>query len=705
MPTLKQKKDKFMDKKNIRNIGIIAHIDAGKTTTTERILFYSGVIHRMGEVHDGNTAMDWMDQERERGITITSAATTCIWKDKKINIIDTPGHVDFTAEVERSLRVLDGAIGIFCSVGGVEPQSETVWSQADRYNIPKMAFINKMDRVGASFDFVVDSIKSRLSDKSIPIQLPIGEQSNFKGIIDLIKMKAYYYDVDTKGVKFSETEIPKNLQKKSEKYRNTLLEFLSNDDNYILEKLINEEDIPTESIYNSLRKAVIELRIVPILCGSSLKNIGIQLLLDAICRYLPSPKDRLNLEVINKKDGSKIFINPSEKYPLIALIYKIQVDSYIGKLFYVRVYSGSLKKGDIVKNQQNGRMEKILRVMQVHSNKKKDVYSLEAGDIGVIVGTKFTSTGDTITSTEAQISLPRIIFPTPVISIAIEPKTKMDQEKFVDSLKKMEEEDPTFTLKEEKKSGQYLISGMGELHLDIIIERLKREYGVRVSLGDPRVNYKETITESVEISKEFIREIEGRGNYAVVKIRVYPLEEKGLSQREENIFSSLVKESLIPKNFWAAIKDGAMSSLLAGPLINSQVRNIKIELIGGKYNEIDSNDMAFRIATSIAVGEALQKAKPKIMEPIVKLVIISPDEYVGDIIGDLNSKRGRIMEIMRLENKQEIIAQAPISELFSYTTRIRNLSKGRATYSMQYECYRNVPNSIQELILKRIGRI
>ena len=694
-----------MDKKNIRNIGIIAHIDAGKTTTTERILFYSGVIHRMGEVHDGNTAMDWMDQERERGITITSAATTCIWKDKKINIIDTPGHVDFTAEVERSLRVLDGAIGIFCSVGGVEPQSETVWSQADRYNIPKMAFINKMDRVGASFDFVVDSIKSRLSDKSIPIQLPIGEQSNFKGIIDLIKMKAYYYDVDTKGVKFSETEIPKDLQKKSEKYRNTLLEFLSNDDNYILEKLINEEDIPTESIYNSLRKAVIELRIVPILCGSSLKNIGIQLLLDAICRYLPSPKDRLNLEVINKKDGSKIFINPSEKYPLIALIYKIQVDSYIGKLFYVRVYSGSLKKGDIVKNQQNGRMEKILRVMQVHSNKKKDVYSLEAGDIGVIVGTKFTSTGDTITSTEAQISLPRIIFPTPVISIAIEPKTKMDQEKFVDSLKKMEEEDPTFTLKEEKKSGQYLISGMGELHLDIIIERLKREYGVRVSLGDPRVNYKETITESVEISKEFIREIEGRGNYAVVKIRVYPLEEKGLSQREENIFSSLVKESLIPKNFWAAIKDGAMSSLLAGPLINSQVRNIKIELIGGKYNEIDSNDMAFRIATSIAVGEALQKAKPKIMEPIVKLVIISPDEYVGDIIGDLNSKRGRIMEIMRLENKQEIIAQAPISELFSYTTRIRNLSKGRATYSMQYECYRNVPNSIQELILKRIGRI
>ena len=694
-----------MDKKNIRNIGIIAHIDAGKTTTTERILFYSGVIHRMGEVHDGNTAMDWMDQERERGITITSAATTCIWKDKKINIIDTPGHVDFTAEVERSLRVLDGAIGIFCSVGGVEPQSETVWSQADRYNIPKMAFINKMDRVGASFDFVVDSIKSRLSDKSIPIQLPIGEQSNFKGIIDLIKMKAYYYDVDTKGVKFSETEIPKDLQKKSEKYRNTLLEFLSNDDNYILEKLINEEDIPTESIYNSLRKAVIELRIVPILCGSSLKNIGIQLLLDAICRYLPSPKDRLNLEVINKKDGSKIFINPSEKYPLIALIYKIQVDSYIGKLFYVRVYSGRLKKGDIVKNQQNGRMEKILRVMQVHSNKKKDVYSLEAGDIGVIVGTKFTSTGDTITSTEAQISLPRIIFPTPVISIAIEPKTKMDQEKFVDSLKKMEEEDPTFTLKEEKKSGQYLISGMGELHLDIIIERLKREYGVRVSLGDPRVNYKETITESVEISKEFIREIEGRGNYAVVKIRVYPLEEKGLSQREENIFSSLVKESLIPKNFWAAIKDGAMSSLLAGPLINSQVRNIKIELIGGKYNEIDSNDMAFRIATSIAVGEALQKAKPKIMEPIVKLVIISPDEYVGDIIGDLNSKRGRIMEIMRLENKQEIIAQAPISELFSYTTRIRNLSKGRATYSMQYECYRNVPNSIQELILKRIGRI
>ena len=694
-----------MKETNIRNIGIIAHIDAGKTTTTERMLFYSGVIHQMGEVHDGNTTMDWMDQEKERGITITSAVITCFWNRSQLNIIDTPGHVDFTAEVERSLRVLDGAIGVFCAVGGVEPQSETVWSQADRYKVPKIAFVNKLDRFGANFDYVVDSIRSKLTKNAFPIQLPIGKEADFVGVVDLIKMEALYFKSETFGFEFKARQIPVELINEAQICRNELLEALSNYDDEVLEALIEGKNISTAKIYQSLRKAVIELKIVPILCGSSLKNIGIQPLLDAIGLYLPSPQDVAAMAAVDSKTGKKCKVKSDSKEEFVALAYKIQTDSYIGRLLYLRVYAGRVRKGDTLLNQRTGRKERVLRLLQVHSNKKKDIQELKAGDIGAVVGTKFTFTGDTLTSPSLSIYLRRIVFPTPVISIAIEPKTQKDQEKFALSLKKLEEEDPTFTLRQDKTSGQSIISGMGELHLDILVERLRREFGVLVALGSPQVNYKETITSSITVEQEFIREMEGRGNYAIVKVQISPLAEKGTTLRQENIFESNISPDTIPKEYWESIEKGALSSCLAGPLINSPVRNVKIELIGGGYNEVDSNVIAFSIAASQATTKALKDLGTKIMEPVMKLVIVSPDEYVGDIIGDLSSKRGRINHIETLENKQEIFAFAPISELFSYTTALRNLSKGRAAFSMEFAYYEIVPKSLQEAILKKSGRV
>jgi len=686
----------------IRNIGIMAHIDAGKTTTTERMLFYTGIIHRMGEVHDGNTVMDWMAQERERGITITSAVTTCFWKEKQINIIDTPGHVDFTAEVERSLRILDGAIGIFCAVGGVEPQSETVWHQADRYQIPRLAFVNKMDRPGADFEHVVDMMHDRLTGNAFPIQIPIGKESGFNGVIDFVSMKAYYFDQETMGVKYYARKIPEEYLEKANKFRADLIEHIAEFDDNLMEKYLNDGDIQVDELISSIREATINHQFIPILCGAALKNTGIQLLIDAIIEYLPSPLNVPPAIAINKKTGEEKEIYPDKKEAFSALAYKVQIDKYVGKLIYIRVYSGSIKRSGTIYNQTNGKKERISRILQMHSNKKKDIAVLKAGDIAAVVGPKFVQTGDTITSENNDILLAAITFPDSVISIAIEPKTKADQEALSDSLKKMEEEDPTFNVSQNKDTGQTLISGMGELHLEVIIDRLKREYNVHANVGNPQVAYKETIENEVSATGEFIRELSGKGQFAVVELKLSPLKLEQLPKGKKNIFVNSISPEIIPKEFWYVIEESALNACLDGPLMSSPVERVKIELVGGKFNEVDSSDTAFSVATSIAVGAALRKAKSVIMEPLMLVNVITPEEFMGDIIGDLNSKRGKIESIRTSQNKQEIVAQVPMSELFGYTTSLRSISQGRAIYTMEYKKYDKVPANIQEKILKRV---
>ena len=686
----------------IRNIGIMAHIDAGKTTTTERMLFYTGIIHRMGEVHDGNAVMDWMAQEKERGITITSAVTTCFWKEKQINIIDTPGHVDFTAEVERSLRILDGAIGIFCAVGGVEPQSETVWHQADRYQIPRLAFVNKMDRPGADFEHVVDMMHDRLTGNAFPIQLPIGKESSFNGVIDLVSMKAYYFDQETMGVKYYPRKIPEEYLEKANKFRADLIEHLAEFDDSLMEKYLNNEDIRTDELISSIREATINHQFIPILCGAALKNTGIQLLIDAITEFLPSPLNVPPAIAIHKKTGEEKEIFPDKNKAFSALAYKVQIDKYVGKLVYIRVYSGSIKRSGTIYNQTNGKKERISRILQMHSNKKKDIAILKAGDIAAVVGPKFVQTGDTITSENNDILLSAISFPDSVISIAIEPKTKADQEALSDSLKKMEEEDPTFNVSQNKDTGQTLISGMGELHLEVIIDRLKREYNVHANVGNPQVAYKETIENQVSTAGEFIRELSGKGQFAVVELKLSPLKLEQLPKGKKNIFINSISPEIIPKEFWHVIEESALNACLDGPLMSSPVERVKIELIGGKFNEVDSSETAFSVATSIAVGAALREAKSVIMEPLMLVNVITPEEFMGDIIGDLNSKRGKIESIRTSQNKQEIVAQVPMSELFGYATGLRSISQGRAIYTMEYKKYDKVPVNIQEKILKRI---
>ena len=686
----------------IRNIGIMAHIDAGKTTTTERMLFYTGIIHRMGEVHDGNAVMDWMAQEKERGITITSAVTTCFWKEKQINIIDTPGHVDFTAEVERSLRILDGAIGIFCAVGGVEPQSETVWHQADRYQIPRLAFVNKMDRPGADFEHVVDMMHDRLTGNAFPIQLPIGKESSFNGVIDLVSMKAYYFDQETMGVKYYPRKIPEEYLEKANKFRADLIEHLAEFDDSLMEKYLNNEDIRTDELISSIREATINHQFIPILCGAALKNTGIQLLIDAITEFLPSPLNVPPAIAIHKKTGEEKEIFPDKNKAFSALAYKVQIDKYVGKLVYIRVYSGSIKRSGTIYNQTNGKKERISRILQMHSNKKKDIAILKAGDIAAVVGPKFVQTGDTITSENNDILLSAISFPDSVISIAIEPKTKADQEALSDSLKKMEEEDPTFNVSQNKDTGQTLISGMGELHLEVIIDRLKREYNVHANVGNPQVAYKETIENQVSTAGEFIRELSGKGQFAVVELKLSPLKLEQLPKGKKNIFVNSITPEIIPKEFWHVIEESALNACLDGPLMSSPVERVKIELIGGKFNEVDSSETAFSVSTSIAVGAALREAKSVIMEPLMLVNVITPEEFMGDIIGDLNSKRGKIESIRTSQNKQEIVAQVPMSELFGYATGLRSISQGRAIYTMEYKKYDKVPVNIQEKILKRI---
>ncbi len=694
----------------IRNIGIIAHIDAGKTTVTERMLYYTGYLHRMGEVHDGNAFMDWMEQEKERGITITSAVTTCYWREKQINIIDTPGHVDFTAEVERSLRVLDGAIGVFCAVAGVEPQSETVWHQADHYKVPRLAFINKMDRLGADFDHVIDMINERLDPNAFAVQIPLGKEDNFKGIIDLVEMKAYVFDETTLGLKYDLTEMPEKYVDQARSRREKMLEILSEFDENILSKYIHGEEISGEELKKSIRELTVKNKVVPILCGSALKNTGIQLLLDAITDYLPSPLDVPPIIGKEKKTGKDIAIYPDYDKRFAALAFKIQMDKYVGKLLYVRVYSGTIKKGDIVINQTNNRKERIARILQLYSNKKLDVDMMRAGDIGAIVGTKISGTADTLTTEENDLLLEPITFPDSVISIAIEPKTKSDQDNLSDSLNRMQEEDPTFHVHQDKETGQTLISGMGELHLEIIIDRLRKEYNVNFNTGNPQVSYKETITKVVEAEGEFIRDVEAKGHFAIVRLRLSPygeeqnarLEEGTLTEHKKNRFFNRITEDVIPSNFWKGIEEGALSALIDGPLTGSPVEKVNIELIGGEYNEMVSKDVDFLIAASMAVNNGLQKASPVIMEPIMLVNVIAPEEFVGDIIGDINAKRGKVIIVRSNQNKQNIVAEIPMSELFGYSTRIRSLSQGRAVYTMEFCKYEKASMSIQSSIIKNI---
>ncbi|MCD4817227.1 MAG: elongation factor G [Candidatus Cloacimonetes bacterium] len=686
----------------IRNIGIMAHIDAGKTTTTERILFYSGIIHKMGEVHDGNAVMDWMIQEKERGITITSAVTTCLWNEKKINIIDTPGHVDFTAEVERSLRILDGVIAIFCAVGGVEPQTETVWFQADKYKVPRIAFINKLDRSGADFDSVVDKIHDRLTKNALPVQIPIGLEDNFEAIIDLLSMKAYYFDKDDQGINYYSKQIPNSYLEIAQTSRDALIEHLAEYDDEVMMKYLDGMKITEQDLSKVIRKATISKQFVPILCGSSLKNKGVQLLLNAITNYLPSPLEVPAVSALNKKSKETVEIHPEINAPFSALVFKVQIDKYLGKIFYIRVYSGSLKKGESVFNQTNGKRERIARMLQIHSNKKKDVWELVAGDIVAIAGPKFVKTGDTLTSQNFNIQLADINFPDSVISQAIEPKTKADEKALMETLHKLEEEDPTFKVSQNKETGQTLISGMGELHLEIIIDRLRREFNVKANVGKPQVAYKETIGNEIIGEGEFIRELNGKGQFAVVKMKLSPLTKEDISENKL-IYQNSITDEIIHKQYWDCIESAALNACLDGPLINSPVEGIKVELIDGKYHEVDSNETAFSIATSLAVNNALRKAKGHIMEPVMLVNVITPEDFVGDIIGDINSKRGKIEKIYTKENsKQEIISEIPMSELFGYSTRLRSLSQGRAIYTMEYLKYEKVPANIQEKILKRI---
>lgn len=690
------------DLADIRNIGIMAHIDAGKTTTTERMLFYTGIIHRMGEVHDGNAVMDWMEQEKERGITITSAVTTCFWNKKQINIIDTPGHVDFTAEVERSLRILDGAVGIFCAVGGVEPQSETVWHQADRYRIPRLAFINKLDRSGADFEHAVDMIHDRLTPLAVPIQIPIGAEDKLEGVVDLVRMKSIYFDQGMQGAQYASREISPDMLDAAEEARMHLLEALSEYSDELMETYLEGNDVDEYLIYATIRDATMHHQFVPVLCGSSLKNVGVQLLLDAICNYLPSPLDVPPAEGKDKETNTPLQIAPDVKAPFSGVVFKVQMDKYVGKVLYIRVYSGSLKRGATVINQTSGKRERVARILQVHSNKKKDIQELTAGDIAAIVGPKFLYTGDTITDGELPVVYHNITFPDSVISSAIEPKTKADSDTLADALFKMEEEDPTFHVHQDKDTGQTLISGMGELHLEIIVERLKREYNVHANVGKPQVAYKETIQKEVVIHGEFIRELNGKGHYAVVDLRLTPLALSELPQGKKNLFAFEISEDVIPRIYWQAIEKSALNACNDGPLMSSPVERVKMTLVGGKFHEVDSSDTAFSIATSMAISQGLPQAQAAIMEPIMLVNVITPDEFVGDVIGDINSKRGRIETIRNENNKQTVTAEIPMSELFGYSTRLRSLSQGRAIYTMEFCKYEPVPAQIQEKILKRM---
>ncbi len=681
---------------NQRNIGIMAHIDAGKTTTTERILFYTGISHKLGETHDGQATMDWMEQEQERGITITSAATTCFWRDCRINIIDTPGHVDFTVEVERSLRVLDGAVAVFCAVGGVEPQSETVWRQADRYHVPRVAFVNKMDRSGADFFRVVGMIKERLKAKPVPLQLPIGSEESFRGQIDLVRKVALYYDDESKGESVDVREIPAELADLVDEWRMHLVESIAEEDETLLEKYLGGEELEPEEIMAGIRQATIGLKICPVICGSAFKNKGVQALLDCVVDYLPSPVDIPAMKGSDPETGAEIVCECSDAEPLSALAFKLMADPFIGHLTFLRVYSGVLEAGSTVLNAASGKKERIGRLLKMHANKREEIKDAFAGDIVAAVGLKQTATGETLCDIKRPVLLESIDFPEPVIEVAIEPKTKTDRDSLGQALQKLAKEDPSFRVKTNEETGQTLIAGMGELHLEIIVDRLTREFKVDANVGQPQVAYRETISKPAEKDLKYAKQSGGRGQYGHVVIKVEP-REPGAGYE----FVNSIVGGVIPKEYIPAVDKGIRDALLNGIMAGFPMVDVKVELIHGSYHEVDSSEQAFYIAGSMAVKEACQKAAPVLLEPIMFVEVLTPDDYMGDVMGDLNGRRGRIVSLEMRHGMQIIRAHVPLSSMFGYATDLRSRTQGRATYTMLFDHYDRVPASLAEELTKK----
>ena len=682
--------------KIVRNIGIMAHVDAGKTTLTERMLYYAGKTHRIGEVHDGAATMDWMAQEQERGITITSAATTFYWNENRINLIDTPGHVDFTMEVERSLRVLDGAVAVFCAVAGVEPQSETVWRQATKYNVPRIAFINKMDRVGADFHAAIKSMKDRLNAKPLPLVLPIGSGEDFHGVIDLVRMKAIQYNESTQGADFEYIDIPADSVSEADKWRNFLVEEVSTYDDTLMEKYVNEEKISSEEIVSALKQGCLENAFVPTLCGSAFKNKGVQRVLDAVVAFLPSPFDIDSTEAsLVDNPEEKINIKNSNDAPFTALAFKIATDPFVGRLTYLRVYSGSLKKGSFCINSNTGKKERISRILQMHANKREELQEVKAGEIVAVIGLKNTNTGHTL-SEKGDIVLESMEFPEPVVSVSIEPVSKGDQDQLAKGMSKLSEEDPTFKVEVDKETAQTLISGMGEVHLEIIIDRLKREFNVNANIGKPQVSFREAIQKSVEkIDEKFIRQSGGRGQYGHVVINVKPTE-----QGSGYTFVNKIVGGVIPREYIPAVNKGIQEALQNGVLYGYPIPDIEVELVFGSYHDVDSSEIAFKVAGSRAIINACKQANPVLMEPIMKVEATTPDNYMGDVIGDINSRRGKVDTIGQQGSNQHIKAVVPLSEMFGYATDLRSLSQGRANFYMDFSHYAKVPVQVEEKLMK-----
>ena len=679
-----------------RNFGIMAHIDAGKTTTTERILFYTGVSHKIGETHEGESTMDWMEQERERGITITSAATTCFWNDHRLNIIDTPGHVDFTMEVERSLRVLDGAVAVFDAVAGVEPQSETVWRQANRYGVPRICFVNKMDRTGANYDRCVDMIRDRLKAKPVSLQIPIGSEDKFEGVVDLITGKATVFDKASKGAEFNVIDVPANLQDLYESQRAILLDAVAEEDEALLEKYLNGEELTIDEVHSCIRKATIRQSIVPVLCGSAFRNMGVQPLLDAVVAYLPSPLDIEQMQGINPdKEDEQITCNSTDDEPLAGLVFKLFSDPYIGHLAFFRIYSGCIESGQTVYNSNTGKKERVGRLLQMHANKREEVKWAGAGDIVAVVGLKQVSTGDTICDVSRLVRLESLDIPEPVIEVAIEPKTKADRDALSAALNKLAKEDPSFRVKGDEETGQTLIAGMGELHLEIIVDRLVREFSVNANVGKPQVAYRETISKPSKSDMKHVKQSGGRGQYGHCVIEIEPNPEKGYE------FVNNISGGVIPKEYIAPIDKGIQDALKSGVQAGFPTVDVKVTLVFGSYHDVDSSEQAFYVAGSMAIKDAISKAAPIILEPIMDVEVVTPDDYVGEVMGDLNSRRGRVQSMEARVGSQSVRAQVPLSEMFGYATDLRSKTQGRANFTMQFHHYERVPQQLSEEIVKK----
>lgn len=689
-----------------RNVGIMAHIDAGKTTTTERILFYTGISHKIGEVHDGAAVMDWMEQEQERGITITSAATTCFWNgmdsqfdEHRINIIDTPGHVDFTIEVERSLRVLDGACAVFCAVGGVEPQSETVWRQANKYRVPRMAFVNKMDRTGANFLYVVNQIRERLNSQAVPIQLAIGAEENFKGVVDLIEMKAIYWNEDDMGTTFAKDEIPADMQEECDKWRAELIEAAAESSEEIMDRYLETGTLSQEDIRKGLRIRTLSNEIVPTLCGTAFKNKGVQAMLDAIVEFMPSPTDVPSIQgILDDKDSSQAERRASDDDPFASLAFKIATDPYVGTLTFFRVYSGVLSSGDTVYNPVKGKKERIGRILQMHSNSREEIKEVRAGDIAAAVGLKDITTGETLCALDNVITLERMEFPDPVISVAVEPKTKSDQEKMGIALQKLAQEDPSFQVRTDDESGQTIISGMGELHLEIIVDRMKREFSVEANVGAPQVSYRETICKSVKQEGKFVRQSGGRGQYGHVYLRIEPLKPGDGFE-----FASEIVGGVVPKEYIPAVEKGVKEAVYNGVIAGYPVVDVKVTLYDGSFHDVDSSEMAFKIAGSMAFRDGARLADPRLLEPIMKVEVVTPEEHMGDVVGDLNRRRGMVGGMTDSPSGKVVASEVPLAEMFGYATDLRSATQGRATYSMEFNKYKEVPANLADAIIKKNG--